>query len=96
MSLLKRVWSFAFGPRDGDPLPKEQAVTAEQRAIDVAREWTERQQLPWLEPIAADFLHTREGPVWSIRTNTLERGFSVRVVVDDGTATIKGTRVLPR
>jgi hypothetical protein len=96
LSLLQRLWNLAFGPRDGDPLPKEQAVTTKQRALEVAKEWTEREGLPWLEPVEAEFLHTPEGPVWWIRTNTLERGFSVRVVVDDGTGKVRGTTVLPR
>jgi hypothetical protein len=68
----------------------------ESSILQLAREFAEREGLPWLEPVHAEPLRTASGAEWRVTTNWLGRGHSVHISVDDGTGDVALVRILPR
>jgi len=78
-------------PAPADAAPPREKLLEVARTIAAARGW------PWLEPVAIEVESlSRQGRVWTIRTNCQNRGQNIRIAIDDADFTVVSAGFLPR
>jgi len=95
MKWLRALLGYG-GPHEGDAIDIHAARTVQSAAVALAESHAAARNLAWRPPIEARLLWHAGRPCWFVRSNAIGRGFSVEVVIEDGTGTVVDERVLPR
>jgi hypothetical protein len=67
------------------------------RLLAVAREVASQRGWPWLEPVEISLSSSgTTGRVWTIHTNSQERGMNVRIVIRESDESVLQAGYLPR